>query len=200
MRARKLTEMQVWLRRLGGIYRIEGTYSNTGGSSPIQGAAKCLGVGDGPAAPCVITATWKAPKEAYKDVELDRALYRALQGLVIMLGVDADASRIRTALIDHRAVRMSSFLVDGVAVFDGETTQLVFPPTRDWPSTRNPLVPYFWSNLLVAANPGGEVVIKMQVSFADGINWLGATIMSQRHKNVIEFDLHLHRESPPGGE
>lgn len=198
MRARKQTEMEVWLRRLRGSYRVEGTYSNSGGSQPVRGTANCLGVGDGSAAPCVITATWKAPKETIKDVELDRALYRALQGLVIMLGIDADASRIRVALMDYRAVRMSGYLIDGVAVFDGETTMYVFLPNPREPTPRNPLVPYFWNNLLVAANPDGEVVIKMKVAFADGEKFLSAPAMRSQQRNMaIEFDLHLHREPSP---
>jgi hypothetical protein len=199
MRARKQTEMEVWLRRLRGSYRVEGTYSNSGGSHPIRGTANCLGVGDGSAAPCVITATWKAPRETIKEVELDRALYRALQGLVIMLGIDADASRIRAALMDYRAVRVSGYLIDGVAVFDGETTMYVFSPTRREPTVRNPLVPYFWNNLLVAVKPDGEVVIKMKVTFADGDKLMAATTIrsQQLHKMAIEFDLHLYREPSP---
>jgi hypothetical protein len=187
--ARKIAEMQVWLRRLSGKYRNEGKYWNSGGSSPIHGTADCFGIGSGAGVSCVISTKWKAPKESgdprtrrVKDWRLDEALYSAMRGLVLLFGVDPGASRVRVTLADFRGVGMSGFLDDGVVMFAGR-------PNIDnsiGNLVGNALVTYTWENSLVATKPGGDLDMKFLVRAVD--------IVSTPHP--ILFDLHLHREQP----
>jgi hypothetical protein len=185
-RAQKLTEMEDWLRRLAGTFRLEGTYRNHGGSSPVLGTAKCLGLGHGPGLSCLITATWKAPREGYKDPAFDNGLYAAMQPLVLVFGIDPDASQIRATLMEQRALKMRGFLMEDEVALSGELM------------TMDPLVPFTWDSSLIAIKPAGDVDIKFAVQPTDTRYMLeglrlgfGQPVPKQLW---IEFDLQLLRE------
>lgn len=182
--ARKLDEMEHWLRRIPGKYRIEGKYWNSGGSSPIGGTADCFAVGSGPGVSCLISTVWKAPKQAgdpdsgkMNDTALNQALYLAMRGVVLLFGTDPGASQVRVTLLDFRGVGMSGFLDDGVVMFDGR-------PGFEFP-TLNPTITYTWHTSVVAAKPDGDMAMKFLVRASD--------IFST--PEPILFDLQLHRES-----
>ncbi len=182
--ARKLAEMDIWLRRITGKYRIEGKYWNSGGSSPVRGTADCFGIGSGPGVSCVISTEYKAPKEAavgggngpLKDPRLDQALYAAMRGLVLLFGIDPRASEIRATLVDFRATGTSGFLDEGVVMFQGR-------PNFEFPFM-NPTITYTWATSFVAAKPDGDLAMKFLVRASD--------IMTT--PKPILFDLQLHRE------
>lgn len=184
-RTRKRAEMESWLRRLAGTFRIEGTYRNHGGKSPVLGTVKCLGVGDGPGVTCVISATWKAPKESVKDPEFDKALYDAMQSLVVFLGIDPDASRIRATLMDYRASRAHGFLID-----DGVALSNAIPTSMS-------LVRHSWSSSFIAIQPGGNLDMKLLVyptSTQYELAGIRALALGSVPNPWIEFDMQLHRE------
>jgi hypothetical protein len=196
--ARKLSEMQLWLRSLAGKYRIDGKYWNRGGNSPIKGTADCFGIGSGPGVSCVISTQWTAPKESggcrggdgsrsggslcpIKDPRLDQALYVAMRGMVLLFGIDPGTSKVRVTLADFRAVGMSGFLDDGVVIFEGRSN---FEH-----ALLNPTITYTWATSLVATKPDGGVDMKFLVRASD--------MFSTPHPFL--FDLQLHREDSASG-
>lgn len=180
-RARKLIEMEEWLRSLPGKYQIDGWYGNAGGVSPVRGNADCFGVGSGPGVACSITAKWKAPKEAgagkIKDRRLDNALYNALRPMVLLFGIDPGSLQARVTVMDFRAITMSGFLDEGTVVFGGRPNfESLFA---------NPLVTYTWTNIVVTTKPGGGIGIKLPVRAADFIST----------PHAIMLNLQLHRDA-----
>jgi hypothetical protein len=176
---RKIIEMEIWLRRLPGKYRIEGRYWNSGGSSPLHGTAECFGVGSGPGASCVIATEWKAPKETYKDPYLDENLHDAMRGLVFLFGADPGSQRIRGTLMDFRAIGMSGFVDEGTVMFEGR------PNFENLNPGSSPLVTYSWPTSFVTTKPGGDLTMKLLVRAAPGVA-----------RGSILFDMQLHRERP----
>ncbi len=57
-RALRLKELDAWLRRLPGRYRIKGEVRLGSDSGSVDGIADCSGVGDGPGVNCIINAKW----------------------------------------------------------------------------------------------------------------------------------------------
>ena len=57
-RALRLQELDAWLRRLPGRYRIKGEVRFGQESGSVDGVADCSGVGDGPGVNCIINAKW----------------------------------------------------------------------------------------------------------------------------------------------
>lgn len=190
-RTRKLTEMESWLRRLAGTFRIEGTYKNHGGTSQLHGTAKCSSIGSGPGTSCIVTATWKAPRESFKNPEFDKALYNAMQSLGIILGIDPAASQIRGTLTDYRALKIRGFLVDDEVAFSGES---LFEH-----DAANPLVPNSWAASLIAIQPDGGVdmrfaMVPTSVDYRiQGSGMLRGQILLNRG---IEFRMRLLRVGP----
>lgn len=184
-RAKKLAEMETWLRRLVGKYRIDGKYWNSGGTSTVQGSAECFGVGGGPGVSCVLSPTWKAPKETHKDKRLDKALEIAMQPLVLLFGMDPGASQIRVTMVDFRAVGKSGPLIGGAVMFEGRPN---FEHTGE-----HPLVTYTWQYSRVAAKPGGDLDMKFVVFESD-------IFQIFYHQQPIEIDLQLHRVRPVDAE
>jgi hypothetical protein len=183
--ARKLAEMELWLRRLTGKFRIVGEYTNDGGNSQILGTANCFAVGSGPGVSCAISAKWKAPKEACKDPQLDTVLNIAVQPLVLLFGIDPVASQLRVTLVDFRAVTMQGFLVDDAVILDMRSRgRLLF----------NPLVTYHWLDSRVAMKPGGDVDLQLRVMGSD-IRTTQCPLVPRPPVIYVEFDLKLQRET-----
>lgn len=186
-RTRKLAEMDSWLRRLAGTFRIEGTYRNLGGRSQVSGSTTCSFIGAGPGLSCAITAAWKAPKESAKDPEFDKALHDAMQSLVILFGIDPDASQIRATMMDYRALQIRGFLMDDEVALSGESMET---------SASIPLLPYSWASSLIAVRSNGDVGMKFAV-FPTSTRYLMAGMGISRGDYLpnswIELDMRLHR-------
>jgi hypothetical protein len=186
-RSRKLAESEIWLRRLAGTFRIEGTYTNYGGASPVRGTAKCDGVGEGPGVSCVITATWKPAKESVKDPQFDKDLLEAMQALFLRFGMDPSTSQVRVTLMDFRAVKMRGVLIDDAVAFSG----------RSGSGGVGAILRYTMASSVVAIEPGGDVAMRLRVQptstpyIVGGLrNSMGRIEPTLWH----EFDLQLHRE------
>lgn len=180
-RAKKLAELEIWLRRLAGKFRIDGTATNPGGSNPAHGSAECFGIGGGPGVSCVVAATWKAPRQSLgNNPDRNMALYGALQPLVMLLGIDPDAMEIRATLFELRAVPMRGVLVDGAVILEHRS-----PPERLRVSaqlfvgTGMSQATYEWRASRVAIKPRGDLDMKFLMS-------------------GIELDLQLHRQVVEG--
>jgi hypothetical protein len=191
-RAKKFAEMEAWLRRLAGTFRIDGTYRNHGGTTQVLGSAKCSSVGDGAGVSCAITAKWQSPKENFKEPEFDKALYNAMQPLIVHLGINPDTFKIRATLMESRALKMYGFLIGDEVAFGGESLH-EYDPSK-------PLVPNIWAGSLISIRPDDVIGMRFAVVPTSipyqlrGSGMLNGQIILNRG---IEFNLQLHRE-PPG--
>jgi len=185
-RAKKITEMEAWLKRLVGQYRVEGTYLNTGGIGPVAGTANCRQVADGPGVQCEITATVKHPAEPAKNPSFDQAITDGMRPLIIVFGIDPDTQQIKAGLIDSRATETTGRLIDDkvlLTVQGGRPFAVTFTPDSR-------LVWYAWYQSLIALQPGGGLDMKFTI--------LGGAIRRSvaPTRPWTEFDLQLLRESP----
>jgi hypothetical protein len=183
--ARKLAEMEVWLRRLVGKFRIEGKRFRTPGNMEVRGTADCFGIGDGPGVSCVISAVWK---------NSDKAASFAIRPQVLLFGLDPGAMEIRVTHVDFVAIKMRGFLLDGAVNLDPESSPeiLYAPPDIHRvivvaPESLRGVSPKPLSR--VAIEPDGDVDMKFYVYPQAGN--VGIT-------QPVEFDLQLHRELPVG--
>jgi hypothetical protein len=117
-RARKHAEIDAWLRRLPGRFRISGVISNNmmgycagrmartcyvpDGPPPIplNGMMDCVLVGQGPGVNCVINADWKMPDSSKLPIVLETWLSPG----VLLFGMEPDASGIRYLQVSDRSV------------------------------------------------------------------------------------------------
>jgi hypothetical protein len=192
--ARKLSEMEVWLRRLAGRFRIEGMRWNaSGGRAQVRGTADCFGIGSGPEVTCLISAIWKSGKENAKD--LDQTSYFAVRPQVLLFGLDPGAMEIRVTHVDDVAVGMRGFLLNGAVILDAQSPPGIRslnhalvgvasnPFTSVASESKGRVLPKPLSR--VAIKPGGDVDMKFHVYPPDMV-----TFWNQ----PIEFDLQLYRE------
>jgi hypothetical protein len=185
-RARKITEMEAWLKRLVGKYRVEGTYLNTGGIGPVAGTANCRHVIDGPGVQCEVTATVKHPGEPAKNPPFDQAITDGMRPLIILFGIDPDTQQIKAGLVDSRATETTGRLIDDavlLTVQGGRPFAVTFTPDSR-------LVWYAWYQSLIALQPGGGLDMKFTI--------LGGAIRRSvaPARPWTEFDLQLLRETP----
>lgn len=184
--ARKIAEMEAWLHRLVGQYRVEGTYLNTGGLGPVTGTANCRHVVDGPGVQCEISATVKHPAEPAKNPPFDQAITDGMRPLIILFGIDSDSQQIKAGLMDSRATEASGRLLDDsllLTVQGGRPFAVTFTPDSR-------LVWYAWYQSLITQRPGGGLDMKFTI--------LGGAIRRSVAPNRpwTELDLQLHREIP----
>lgn len=183
-KSRKLSDTELWLRRLPGKYRIEGTYWatvwNSYANSPLGGTADCFGVGTGPGITCLISTDWKSPKETYKDPYVDTNLHDAMRKVVLLFGVDPGTQQIRVTLVDFRAVGMFGLLDEGTVMFTRR-------PNFDYLSLDSALVTYTWGPAIVTTRQDGDLEMKIM---AGAINTTTLVPMP----GTYLFNMQLHRE------
>ena len=185
-RARKLAEMEAWLRRLVGKFRIEGErWSTDRRSLQVRGTADCFAIGSGPGVSCVISAAWKAGKETDS----------AVRPQVLLFGFDPGALEIRVTHVDSLAAGMRGFLLDGSVILEAQSPPEIStlnhalvgvasnPISRVAPQSLSRIIPKPLSR--VAIKPGGDVDMKFHVYPPSSV-----ALWSQ----PVEFDLQLHRE------
>jgi hypothetical protein len=120
-RAAKLAEMEGWLRRLKGKYRIEGHRWNKGARSQVLGTADCFGIGSGPGVSCVISADWKSRKEAGTERNPKTVQNAAIRPQILLFGLDPGAMEIRVTHVDSIAVEMRGILQDGAVMLSEQS-------------------------------------------------------------------------------
>jgi hypothetical protein len=215
-RASKLAEMEVWLRRLVGKFRIEGKrWSANRTNMQVLGTADCLGIGNGTGVSCVISADWKLDeKSGTSRNSTDPGT--AIRPQVLLFGLDPGAMEIRVTHVDSIAVELHGILQDGAAILNERwppevvattcpsrreireaylkiiaTGRGVPPRCDDYLTSLNRL-PMDWDGNFqkrlsrIAMTPGGEVDMKFYV-FKPDTGFM-------RKNQAIEFDLQLHRE------
>jgi hypothetical protein len=222
-RSSKLAEMEEWLRRLKGKFRIEGHRWNKGASSQVLGTAECFGIGSGPGVSCVISADWKRGKNP--------AAVPAIRPQVLLFGLDPGAMEIRITHVDSVAVELRGILQDGAVIlteqqppevlyhsftpryFNGReviiaqrkgtyrpgTAHILAIPLHRYPLDEGGLSPKRLSR--IAVTQGGEVDMKFYL-FSPLSVWGGTPISIEYGEPQagvgwnppIEFDLQLHRE------
>lgn len=185
-RARKITEIEAWLKRLVGQYRVEGTYLNTGGVGPVAGTANCRHVVGSPGVQCEITATVKHPDEPSKNPPFDEAITDGLQPLIMLFGIDSVTQQIKAGLVDSRATETTGRLIDDallLTVQGGRPFAVTFTPDSR-------LVWYAWYQSLIRLQPDGGLDMKFTI--------LGGAIRRSvaPTRPWTELDLQLHRETP----
>lgn len=188
-RARKITEMEAWLDRLVGQYRVEGSYLNTGGIGPVEGTANCRHVVGSPGVQCEITATVKHPAEPAKNPPFDQAITDGMKPLIMLFGIDPVALQIKAGLVDSRATEANGRLLDDallLTVQGGRPFAVTFTPDSR-------LVWYAWYQSLIRLQPGGGLDMKFTI--------LGGAIRRSvaPTRPWTELDLQLHREAPVEG-
>jgi hypothetical protein len=195
--------MESWLSRLVGHFRIEGTYENSGGSNiSVSGTANCTRIGAGAGVYCLISTSFKAPKESHKQPQTDKALYKVMSRLVVIYGMDPDSMTIRGAWVSDYAGVMSGVLSGDALMFDiggglsPDRMHVAFPShisglRPDLNLAMNgglgPGAVLSWMGGLVTAEAGKTINMKFDVSSQ---TFLPAVRVSSA------FDLNLHRESP----
>ncbi len=108
-RARKLAELNDWLHRLTGRFRIDGEVEFPGGppngegmqGGRVRGIADCIGIGDGPGVHCMINATWPIfadPLPTTSD------LLNAMQPAVLTIGLNLDPPGIQSLLVTDDSI------------------------------------------------------------------------------------------------
>lgn len=116
VRASRLADMEGWLRRLVGKYRIEGHRWNKGANSQVVGTADCFRIGSGPGVSCVISADWKKDRKNGKSENPGKAPIAAIRPQVLLFGLDPGAMEIRVTHVDAVAVELHGSLQDGAVI------------------------------------------------------------------------------------
>lgn len=196
-RARKLAELESWLRRLTGKFHIEGKRWNSTGGSDVRGTAECFAVGDGPGASCVISAGWKPRKEPAKRDQRGEELQHAVRPQSLVFGLAPDKMEIRVTHVDTFAVRMRGFLLDDAVILNGHSSPEILappsspsgrgtpgiPPDRVSPDFLHRSIPEPLSR--IAINSAGDIDMAFYVYPPDMVTF---------HNQPIDFRLRLHRD------
>jgi hypothetical protein len=212
-RASQLEEMEGWLRRLKGKFRIEGRrwYSKRT-DMQVLGTADCFGIGSGPGVSCLISAEWKPDEKSGKGKNPAKVPDAAIRPQILLFGLDPGAMQIRVTHVDAIAVALQGILQDGVVILSEQSPPEVFyapdpgPPSREdfiamfkgtfrqtnpylaslnrYPLDSNGNFPRRLSR--IAMTPGGDVDMKFFV--------LTPGSVAGYWNQPIEFDLQLLRE------
>jgi len=104
-RVQVAVDMDVWLRRLEGRFRIEGVSYVDGqeqDSKVARGMEDCIGIGPGAGMQCVINVLWD--EEWGADGQVAEAGVSSLAPAMIEYGLDPVASRIRSLQVDNQSL------------------------------------------------------------------------------------------------
>jgi hypothetical protein len=104
-RVQMATDMDVWLRRLEGRFRIEGVFYRDGEEADARhakGMEDCVTIGPGAGMQCVINVIWDEDYGA--DGQSGQTGVSALAPAMIEYGFDPVASRIRSLQVDNQSL------------------------------------------------------------------------------------------------
>lgn len=116
--ATKLAELQTWIRRIPGRFRIEGRVERPGPGGPVRGKvsgiADCAGVGEGAGVQCIFNAMWPVidspdlPFAALMNGPIPRPspseALRTFRPAVLALGLDPALSEVRALLVTDDSI------------------------------------------------------------------------------------------------
>lgn len=181
-KSQKLHELETWVGRLAGTFRVNGTvqqHLNSVGltSRGIDGAMECARIGDGAGVHCVIRAsfgntTWSLGGGG-GGTATPLVTYNTLNPAVLLFAIDPNSVRIKLMLVDDHSI---ADILSGLLI--GDTVQLTSEMKGCWGSSDLPHCP--WS-FRFTAKPGSRVIRVETIWKAGG----------------IRFDIQLNRESYP---
>jgi hypothetical protein len=124
-RRQKLAELDAWLQRLVGRFRIEGFAKifvgiNTAKTciegapcysrGPTQGAGDCKRVGTGPGVHCAFNIAFLAgTSELWRPAAGPKWPGPFLGGAMVLYGIDTESMRIRFLLVDAKSIAYEAF-------------------------------------------------------------------------------------------
>jgi len=112
-RAARLDELDAWLRRLPGRYRIKGTVRlGREGATFDNGIGDCTGVGDGPGVNCIINAKWPflTLNKSVTNVTPSSSEYlNTMRPAVLVFGLSLDPPGVVSQMVSADSVVLSWF-------------------------------------------------------------------------------------------
>lgn len=187
MRATKLADLNAWLKRLQGQFRVTGEIWNTiymqcsptGGEAGIRkcygppvappqsfkGVADCVSIGSGPGTHCLFNAGWNVPAPPYLQIIWDPWLDPG----IMLFGLDPDALGIRYLQVNYWSIAEESVL----GKLEGDRVLFKF---RSFPysrseytalTNRRPFCPGCRRTTQITASPDGNT-IRMSVTADNG--------------------------------
>jgi hypothetical protein len=118
-RAQMGVDMEAWLRKLEGRYRIEGVFYRDGDEANAlraMGMEDCISIGPGAGMQCVLSVVWDADYGA--DGQGGQTGVSSLAPAMIEYGFDPVASKVRSLQVDNQ-----SLAEPGAGTLKGETVQ-----------------------------------------------------------------------------
>jgi hypothetical protein len=97
------TDMDVWLRRLVGSYKLDGSAGSFGcpsACSGVKGKVDCIAIGTGPGVQCILNATW----QEYWTMTGQPQLLDYLDPSMMLLGLDPGRSAINMLLVNDKGL------------------------------------------------------------------------------------------------
>lgn len=171
-RARRVSEMEAWLGRLVGRFRVDAKLVTIGGSDRIRGTATCSRFGDGQGARCVIQGIHR--QKAQRDRGTLPLLY---------FGINPDALEIQIVVVALEQVSALSGVLEGDTVHFSDNWNVCH---KIWTSC--------WMADEITARPSGEIFVKMAED--DWLQGIRAPVLL-RSGHSLELEMNLNRE-PPG--
>lgn len=181
IREKKRSELEAWLRRLTGSFRVTGAITNTAynrceGRLPgtcfsppvpppvgIKGVADCASVGTGPGVHCLFKVTWDVPRPPFVQLIWDPWLDPG----TMLIGLDAADLTIRYLQVDYWGIAEHS--VDGELKGDEVTFRFgSFPYSRSRDTLLTNRQPFCsgCSRIVRIAAPSDRDIIRMSVEAA----------------------------------
>ncbi len=110
VRAWRLAELDTWLRRIPGRFRIEGRIEAPAGpegsgvlSGKVTGVADCTGIGDGVGVQCILSATWPTIEAGVWPPGAPpppSEMIRTINPAVLVLGLNRDLLGIHAQMVN----------------------------------------------------------------------------------------------------
>lgn len=103
-RARKVGEMDAWLRLLPGEYRVTGDVRMSQlRNGAVRGDARCSQIGEGPGMQCLINATWRHLPDAPGSAASIN-FYDSMQPALMLFGLDPKTPAIQIMYANDRGL------------------------------------------------------------------------------------------------
>jgi hypothetical protein len=186
--AKRLSELEVWLRRLVGSYRVDGDVdqligADLRGSSRIKGGAVCTAVGDGPGVRCLVDATWAPifyiqqpgyPGVEHRSSDSTPANKFTLHPSIFLFGLHPETETIRVMEVDDHSIAVEA----GEVIQEDNKLEYV---------TTCPAIDYraYCRHVRVTAKPGRNAVsIEIQVIGGAHFNLLWHRLSGEKEGEV----------------
>ncbi len=172
-RVQMAADMDVWLRKLEGRFRIEGVFYRDGDEANAlhaRGMEDCITIGPGAGMQCVINVLWDEDYGA--DGQSGQTGVSSLAPAMIEYGLDPVASKIRSLQVDNQ-----SLAEPGEGVLKGETAR---------------------SSTRCANTPASQLCQRVtRIYIPPDLSYISMTIDVERNYNrVSTLSLDLRRMTP----